>query len=91
MTQPKKNYTNADIWKKLDNMASDIEMLKTWKISQDAGKAAVDEYKRREVNEKNNQSKDGVYDSIKDLIPYIIAVLAAFAAYIYVHTSGVGK
>lgn len=91
MTAQKKNYTNTDIIKKLDGMASDIEMLKTWKISQDAGKAAVDEYRRQEADARNSKSKSALYNSIKDLTPYIIAALSAIVAFLYVHTSGVNK
>lgn len=64
--------------------------LETWKISQEAGRAAVDEYKRQEESDKLQRSRNSAYNGVKDLLPYIIAVLGAAAALIYAHiASGV--
>lgn len=82
---PPKNPTNSDIWKKLDVMAADIDVLKTWKISQEAAKTAVDEYRRQEASSHVNQSRDTMFQSVKDITPYAIAVLVALASVLYVH------
>jgi hypothetical protein len=37
------------------------------------------------------QTRNAAYSGIKDLMPYIIAVLSAIAALIYVHASSGGK
>lgn len=81
----KKNYTNADIIKRLDDMGSRIEAIETWKIAQEAGKAAVDEYRRQENATNNNKNRNDAYASIKELMPYIIALLVAAAAVLYLH------
>lgn len=85
--QGKRNYTNADIIKRLEGMDNRLQLMETWKISQEAGRAAVDEYKRQEVNNKNNQDRDSMYSSIKDLMPYVILVLGSIAALIYAYAS----
>jgi uncharacterized membrane protein len=88
MTTQKKNYTNADIIKRLDNMATDIDMLKVWKLSQEAGRAAVDEYKRQEVQDKDDKNKSDIYDKLRDAYPYIMMILAAILVLLYAHSQG---
>jgi hypothetical protein len=67
---------------------ADVSMLKDWKRSTEVAKEAVAEYKRQELQDKSQRSRDTAYNSIKDVMPYVIALLVAIAAYIYVHTSG---
>jgi hypothetical protein len=88
MTTQKKNYTNADIIKRLDNMATEIDMLKVWKLSQEAGRAAVDEYKRQEVQDKDDKNKSDIYDKLRDAYPYIMMILAAILVLLYAHSQG---
>lgn len=87
MAAQKKNYTNADIIKRLDDMGGQLEVLWNDKLVRDAGRAAVDEYKRQEASERADKSRDGFFDSIKDLMPYIILVLGGLAALIYAYAS----
>ena len=88
MTQDKKSYTNADIIKRLDIMDSRLNTLEVWKVAQDAGKAAVDEYRRQETSDAKARNNQSITDTIKEITPYVIAVLAALAAVIYFHTGG---
>jgi uncharacterized membrane protein len=88
MTTQKKNYTNADIIKRLDNMATEIDMLKVWKLSQEAGRAAVDEYKRQEVQDKDDKNESDIYDKLRDAYPYIMMILAAILVLLYAHSQG---
>lgn len=87
MSQNKKTYTNTDIIKKLELMDTRLSTIETWKIAQDAGKAAVDEYRRQENSVKATQEQQSVFDSIKTLVPYIVAVLCALAAVLYFHAN----
>lgn len=70
---------------------ADINVLKEWKRSTEVAKEAVAEYKRQEQQDKMQNSKASAYNGFKDMVPYIIAVLAAVAALIYVHAAGGGK
>lgn len=70
----KKNPTLSDVYKKLDNMDTRLTNLETWKIADDAGKAAVTAYRQEETRKSWSQI-------LKDLIPLIAAVtLLAYAA-----------
>jgi hypothetical protein len=69
----------------------DIDVLLEWKRSAEVAKEAVAEYKRQEQQDKMTQTRNAAYSGIKDLMPYIIAVLSAIAALIYVHASSGGK
>jgi hypothetical protein len=66
---------------------NDIVVLKDWKRSQEVAKEAVAEYKRQEQSDKLQRSRNTAYNGVKDLMPYIIAVLAAVAALIYAKIS----
>jgi len=79
VAQHKKNYTNADIYKKLDDMDGRLRILETWKLSQDAGRAAVDEYKLQETD----RNKANVVSGIKDLMPYISIIVVGLAVIVY--------
>jgi ubiquitin len=70
---------------------ADINILKEWKRSTEVAKEAVAEYKRQEQQDRMQNSKASAYNGFKDIVPYIIAVLAAVAALIYVHAAGGGK
>lgn len=70
---------------------ADIDILKEWKRSTEVAKEAVAEYKRQEQQDKMQNSKTSAYNGIKDLMPYLVAVLVAVAAYIYVLASRGGK
>lgn len=70
---------------------ADINVLKEWKRSTEVAKEAVAEYKRQEQQDRMQNSKASAYNGFKDMVPYIIAVLAAVAALIYVHAAGGGK
>jgi hypothetical protein len=70
---------------------ADINVLKEWKRSTEVAKEAVAEYKRQEQQDRMQNSKTSAYNGVKDLMPYVIAVLAAVAALIYVHAAGGGK
>lgn len=69
-------------------MDSRLQAVETWKISQDAGKAAVDEYRRQESSDRTTKDRDSMVQTIKDLTPYIIAILVAGAALLYTHSGG---
>ena len=69
-------------------MDTRISALEVYKIAQDAGREAVDEYKRQEQSDKERNSKDSLMSGAKDIIPYVVALLIAAAAYIYVKASG---
>lgn len=45
-----KQPSNADIYRKLDNMDVRISNLESWKIAEDAAKKAVSEFKTSEAN-----------------------------------------
>lgn len=79
----KKNPTNGDIYKLLNDMNHRVQVLETWKISQDAGKAAVDEYRRQEAT----NSRQGLLNGLKDMLPYITLILAGALAAIYAYAS----
>lgn len=68
-------------------MSGRISVLETWKISQDAGKAAVDEYKRQEVVEKSNNARNSVYIGKADLFKYGSLLAAALTTAIYAYLS----
>lgn len=68
-----------------------IDGLIEWKRGLDIAKQAVDEYKRQEQSEKMQKARSSAYNGIKDLMPYVVAVLVAVAAYIYVHATGGSK
>lgn len=70
---------------------ADINVLKEWKRSTEVAKEAVAEYKRQEQQDKMQSSKTSAYNGVKDLMPYVVAVLVAVAAYIYVIASRGGK
>ena len=70
---------------------ADIDVLKEWKRSSEVAKEAVAEYKRQEQQDKMQQTKTAAYNGVKDLMPYIVMVLTAVAALIYVHASAGGK
>lgn len=65
----------------------DIKNLTDWKRSTEVAKEAVDEYKRQEQQDKLQHSRNSAYNGVKDLMPYIIGVLAAIAALIYAKLS----
>jgi hypothetical protein len=81
----KKNYTNGDIIKRLDDMDNRLGAIEVWKIGQEAGRAAVDEYKRQESKDRSVQATTNVVDTVKTLTPYVIALLVAAAAVLYLH------
>lgn len=89
MTAPKKQYTNNDLMKRLDGMDSRLIGLETWKIAQDAGKAAVDEYRRQESTDKQAQGKENAYSLLKDAGPYILIILAGIGVVLYAYASRV--
>lgn len=68
-----------------------IDGLVEWKRGLDIAKQAVDEYKRQEQTDKIQHSKNAAYNGVKDLMPYVVAVLVAVAAYLYVVASKGGK
>jgi hypothetical protein len=68
-----------------------IDGLIEWKRGLDIAKQAVDEYKRQEQTEKMQHTKTQAYNGVKDLMPYVVAVLVAAAAYLYVIASKGGK
>lgn len=70
---------------------TDIKNLTDWKRSTEVAKEAVDEYKRQEQQEKLQRTRNSAYNGLKDIAPYIIAVLAAIAALIYARLSSGGK
>lgn len=72
-------------------MDTRLTALESWKIAQDAGRAAVDEYKRQESNTRQTNSRTGFYDSIKDLMPYIILILGGIAVIIYAYAARAPK
>lgn len=85
----KKTYTNTDIIKRLDvmdawrtSMDGRMSALEVYKISQDSGRAAVDNFIARQAAEKANKDRDSVYSTLKDIAPYLILVLGAVATYI---------
>lgn len=69
------------------DQGKDIVVLKDWKRSTEVAKEAVAEYKRQEQSDKLQRSRNTAYNGLKDLTPYIIAVLAAVAALIYAKLS----
>lgn len=69
----------------------DISNLLEWKRSTEVAKEAVAEYKRQEQQDKMQTSKTSAYNGVKDLMPYVVAVLVAIAAYLYVVASKGGK
>lgn len=85
MATQKKNYTNGDIIKRLDAMDARLGAVEIWKISQDAGKAAVDEYRRQESSNKAEQGRDSLYAIMRDAGPWILIILAGLAAIIYAY------
>lgn len=68
-----------------------IDGLIEWKRGLDIAKQAVEEYKRQEQADKMQNSKSAAYNGVKDLMPYVVAVLVAVAAYLYVIASKGGK
>lgn len=81
----KKDYTNADLWKKMDGMESRVRVIEDWKSGIEIGKAAVSEYILQQATDKTNSDRDSMFKSIKDITPYVILVLAAVAAFIASH------
>lgn len=70
-------------------MDTRLTAMETWKIAQDAGKAAVDEYRRQETTDKNNQGKENAYSLLKDAGPYILIILAGIGVVLYAYASRV--
>lgn len=68
-------------------MSDRIGVLETWKISQDAGKAAVDEYKRQEITERATNARNSVYIGKADLLKYGSLLLAALTTAVYAYLS----
>lgn len=96
MTAQKKQYSNNDLMKELSATRAEVKdvsgrlaALETWKISQDAGKAAVDEYRRQESSDKQAQGKENAYSLLKDAGPYILIILAGVAVVLYTYASRV--
>lgn len=70
---------------------TDIDDLLEWKRDTEKAKTIIEEYKRQEQQDKMQAARNSAYNGVKDLMPYLVAVLVAVAAYIYVHASGGGK
>lgn len=67
----KRNPTNSDIYAKLEKMDSRIGALESWRIAEDAAKAAIQQYRRDELS----TTKDRRWGQlVKDLLPLIVAV-----------------
>lgn len=83
MATRKKQYTNNDIFKKLDDVDGRLKVVEDWKQGILIGQAAVDEYKKREAAD----SKNTILTAIKDLMPYIALIVAGAAAILYAYAS----
>lgn len=68
-------------------MNTRIEALEVYKLSQEAGRAAVDEYKRQEANDRKDNAQSDIVGNVKSLMPYIIAFLVAAAAFLYIKSA----
>lgn len=68
-------------------MDSRLSAVETWKIAQDAGKAAVDEYRRRESSNKREQGQDSVYNILRDASPWVLIILTGIAVIVYAYAS----
>lgn len=83
----KKTYTNADIIQRLDDMTQRLTTIEDWKRGIEIGKAAVDEYKNQEAAEHRAKTQSTILDGVKDMLPYIMLVLAGAVALIYAYAS----
>lgn len=68
---PKKNPTLADVYKKLDNMDSRLNMVEKWQSTEDITRKAVAQYRKDE--QQTTKSKQ-VSQLLRDLSPLIIAL-----------------
>lgn len=75
-----------DAWR--TSMDGRMNALEVYKISQDSGRAAVDNYITRQAADKANKDRDGLYSAVKDIAPYVVLVLGAVAAILYAHAGG---
>lgn len=85
MAVQKKQYTNNDIMKQLSVMDTRLMVVENWKNGIEIGKAAVAEYIQQQASDKTNKDRDGMYAAVKDLMPYVIGILVAGAALIYLY------
>lgn len=83
MAAQKKNYTNQDIYKKLDSMDDRITAVENWQEKQEWTKTAVSEY----IAQQASKDKDSIYANIKDLMPYIAALVIAASLILYAYAS----
>ena len=80
----KRNPTNADIIRKLDHMNTRIDALETWKITSDAAREAIAEYKRSEIHSSVRKSDSRVNaELVKNIgiaLTIILALITAILA-----------
>lgn len=83
----KRNPTNADIMEILRPLVNDVAEIKKWKEGIQIGQAAVDEFKRQEAADRAEKNKDTILSSLKDLMPYVVAIIVAAATILYAYAS----
>lgn len=92
MTAQKKNYTNADIIKRLDTMDGKYDkmngrvgVIENKLDRQEWAQEAIAEYRRQESSDKVSKGRDNMYGIIRDAGPWVLVILASLAAIIYAY------
>lgn len=82
--QQKKNPTNADIYRKLDDVSNRVGVLEEWKRGLDIAKQAVDEYKKDEQSRRESNQRREVLKQVGIILALVAAVL-----YVYLEAHGI--
>lgn len=75
---PKKNPTLADVYRKLDNMDSRLDLVEKWQSTEDITRKAITQYRQDE--QQTTKSKQ-ISQLLKDLSPLIVALTVLVYTY----------
>lgn len=68
---------------------NDLESIKTWRLSQEAAKKAVDEYKAQEALERRDKRDDKFIKTKSELVRTLIPLAIALTALVYAYVNRV--
>lgn len=73
--------------KTLSKHTSDIAELKDWKRGTEIATKAVEEYKRKETQDKMEGNKSTAYKNLAEVLKYVVPLVIALTALAYAYTN----
>lgn len=87
MTAQKKQYTNNDLWKKMDTMEGRLGAVEKWQYDSDYQKKIIADFVAEQNASKRDKDRDGLYSTLRDAGPWVLIILAGLATIIYAYAS----